>query len=99
MAGRITAVIIAMIASTQITSRRVKPSSPRPQSTLPIGDVSRRTGPPFDSIGAVGHDVVGPMLPGHTIDVGIAPGIGWDDSAFQIRTVPRQVIAGTLHQH
>src|SRR5262249_56807750 len=87
-----------MMATMQTISRRVKPASPRSESSRPADDIGARSGSTFLAIRSVGHDVVSPVLPRRTIEVGVAPRIVGNDRALQVGSVPRHRTAGALYQ-
>src|SRR6185436_16091985 len=90
---------IATMATTATTSISVKPSVAPVPSALPARDVLCRACSTFRPIRAVGKEIVGPaFLSGRTIDVSIAPGIGRNLAALQVRAVPGRDVAGPAHQ-
>src|ERR1044072_1106491 len=89
---------IATMATTATTSISVKPSV-APPSALPVRDVLCRACSTFRSIRAIGKEIVGPaFLSGRTIDVSVAPRIGRNLAALQIRAIPGRDVAGPAHQ-
>src|SRR5262245_9401600 len=97
-AGSAIAARIAMIASTQTTSIRVKPASPADGAARPTDDVGRCSTSTCLSIRAVGDDVVGAVLARRPVHIGIAPRVDGNDPAFQVRAVPRCDATGTSNQ-
>src|SRR5262249_15135960 len=83
---------------TQMTSRRVKPSSSFSRSISPAGDVGCCTGATFLPIGSIGQDVIRPVLPGRAVDVLVSPRVLRDRVAFQIRPAPVRYPARPSHQ-
>src|SRR5882724_5127784 len=101
MNGSSTAASSAMMASTHTISSKVKPRSAA--SLIFRGraferNVGRDPAAAFLAVGAVGHDVVGAVFAGRTIDVDVAPGIVGNVAALQIRPVPGGYARRALHQ-
>src|SRR6185295_13867855 len=97
-AGSRIAARMAMIATTQTISSKVKPASPGRASARPTGDVRRGSSATFLSVRAIGEKIIGAVLSRRAVDIGSAPGIGRNNGAFQVRSVPGRDGAGTLHQ-
>src|SRR6266571_107651 len=98
MAGSTMAASIAIMARTQMTSISVNPPCLPAKSARPTGNVACGPRSAFLAVRAVGDDVIGTTLSGRSIDIGVPPGVGGDDAAFQIGAVPARNAAGTLHQ-
>src|SRR5262245_52795831 len=90
---------MAMMATTQTTSRRLKPSSVPTPSPGPAGDIRRRSCATFLSVRSARNDVIGTVLTWGAIGIRLAPWIVGDAATFQIGTVPRGEAAAALHQH
>src|ERR1700730_14286485 len=91
-----------MIARTHTISSSVKPRSAPSlifcTSHVLDRNIGRDAGAAFLAIGAVGHNLVGPALARGAIDIGVAPGIGGDAAALEIRSVPGCDTGCRLHQ-
>src|SRR5712691_10630339 len=98
MAGRMMAARIAMMATTQTTSRRVKPRCAVRRSLRPADDIGRRARATFLPVRAVGDDVIRSVLARRAIEIGVSPRILGDRAALQIRPVPRAQPARALRE-
>src|SRR6266508_1923100 len=97
-AGRAIAARIAIMATTQMISTRVKPACRSARSTGPAGDVARGARATFLPVRAVGDAVIGTVLSRQPVDIGLAPRVAWNDGTLPIRTIPSRQVARALQQ-